>query len=154
MLGLGRHLRGRRGLVARVLREQRLAPAAGELGTHLVGHAAGGDADQPSGGVVGQAFLRPLDGCREQSFLNRVLRGGEVPRAPHQNAEHPRRQFAQQVLGGSLWRGAGHIAGGGALMTSRSSMDRLSGLPPGPGAADALAAMAYARAAFSTSTIQ
>lgn len=46
------------------------------------------------------------------------------------------------------------ISGGGALITGRTSMGTFSGAPPGPGAADAFAAIAWARSGVSTSTIQ
>ena len=45
-------------------------------------------------------------------------------------------------------------SGGGPLMTSRTSIAMFSGAPPGPGAAEAAAAIAYARPGVSTSTIQ
>src|SRR5215467_2893780 len=92
------------------------------------------------------------------------------PPAPHpqpkrslENGERPRRAPAAQVHATaapmshptllSFW--LHHIiSGGGALMTARTSMGMFKGAPPGPGAADALAAIAYARSGVSTSTIQ
>ena len=46
------------------------------------------------------------------------------------------------------------ISGGGALITGRTSIGMFNAAPPGPGAADAWAAIAYARSGVSTSTIQ
>jgi hypothetical protein len=43
---------------------------------------------------------------------------------------------------------------GGPLITCRTSIGMLIGDPPGPGAADARAAIAYACSGLSTSTIQ
>ena len=45
-------------------------------------------------------------------------------------------------------------SGGGPLITCRTSMGMFSGTPPGPGAAEARAAMAYACSVVSTDTIQ
>ena len=53
-----------------------------------------------------------------------------------------RRDVAKQVLAGKRLRPDGHISGGGALITSRTSIGILIGAPPGPGAADARAAIA------------
>jgi len=46
------------------------------------------------------------------------------------------------------------ISGGGAPSTGRTSIGMLSDSPPGPGAADAFAAVTYARSAVSTSTMK
>lgn len=43
---------------------------------------------------------------------------------------------------------------GAALITCRTSMGMFSGAPPGPGAAEAFAAISRARSGVSTSTIQ
>ena len=101
-----------------------------------------GDLDQPAARVVGHALARPLHGRRDQRFLNRVLRGGEIAEAPDHGAEHLRREVAQQVLGrrGSRRRW-NHMSTGGALITWRTSIGMLSGAPPLPGAADARAAI-------------
>ena len=102
--------------------DDRLAPAAGELGADVIGHAPRGDLDQPAARVVGHAFARPLHRRREQRFLHRVLGGGEVAEAADHRAEHLRRQLAQQVLAGDVQPAVRHTSTGGALITSRTSM--------------------------------
>ena len=113
------------------------APAPGQIGAQLIGHAPGGDLDQPAARVVGHALLWPLHGRREQRLLNRVLGGGEVPEAPDHRAEDLRRKLAQQVLARGVQGRRRHMSTAGALITSRTSIRRFSGVPPGPGAADA-----------------
>ena len=91
--GAGRQLLG-------VARPRNLfAAPPGGLAAHVVGHAPRRDLDQPAARVVGHAVARPLHGGRDQRFLHRVLGGGEVAVAPHDGAEHLRRQLAQQLLG-------------------------------------------------------
>ncbi len=66
----------------------------------------------------------------------------EVAEAPHDRAEHLRRELAQQVLGAGSGDGERHSSSmGGALITCRTSIAMLSGAPPGPGAAEASAAI-------------
>src|ERR1700745_2871945 len=74
-------------------------------------------------------------------------------------AEHLRRKFTQQLLGGCVpWLGHSSfryaISGGGPLMIGRNSIGIFSGEPPGPGAAEIRAAMSYARSGLSTSITQ
>lgn len=60
---------------------------------------------------------------------------------PGHRAEHLRREVAQQapdICGRFLSR---HASDGGALGTWRTSIGMMSGLPPGPGAAEARAAI-------------
>src|SRR5258708_27364113 len=110
---------------------------------------------QPAAGISGQAFTRPLNRSRELRLLDGIFSCAEVMRAPNERAEHLRREFAQQLFGISAQRLHGQISSsGGPLMIGRTSMFMFSGSPPGPGAADARAAIANARAAVSTSTIQ
>ncbi len=119
-----------------------LAAAAGNFAAHLIGHAPGGDLNQPGAGMVGEAGSRPLNGGGEQGFLHGVLGGSEVAEAAHDRAEHLRREIAQQVLGGCVQRLRAHSrSSGGPLMTCRTSMGIPSGTPPGPGAAEARAAI-------------
>src|SRR5215471_8964433 len=133
--------------------------AASNFAAHLVGHAPRRDLNQPAAWVVGNAFARPLRESSNHGFLNRVLRGREVVKAASHHTEHLRSEFAQQVLR-SCVPGLSHlssrysISGGGALITGRTSIGMFNGAPPGPGAADTLAAIAYARSGLSTSTIQ
>ena len=109
--------------------------------------------------VVGHPLARPLRRGRDERLLNRVLAGGEIAVTPHDDAQHLRRDLAQQALDRRddvAVRRRGHqaMSGGGALITCRTSIAMFSGLPPGPGAADASAAIRYARSGLSTSTIQ
>ena len=106
-------------------------------------------------GLSGTPSLRPLNGGRHQCLLNRVLSGGEVAETADDRAENLRRQLAQQMLSVGVQRRRGHSSSsGGPLITCRTSIGMFIGVPPGPGAADALAAIAYARSGLSTSTIQ
>ena len=139
---------------AHVPHRDRLAAPPGQLGAELIDHAPGGDLDQPAARVVGHALLGPLQGGREQRLLDRVLRGGEIAEAPDHRAENLRRQLAQQVLASEVEGRSRHMSTAGADITSRTSIRRFIGAPPGPGAADARAAMAYACCGLSTSTIQ
>ena len=126
--------------------DQLLAMAAGGVGPHLVGDAAGGDVDQPGARVFGHPLARPLRRGRDERLLHRVLARREVAVAAHDDAQHLRRELAQQALdlGDDVdVRGGGHqtMSGAGALITCRTSIAMFSGLPPRPGAADASAAI-------------
>ena len=132
------------------------APSRG-LDPHVVGHLSRGDVDEPGAWAVWHPLPRPLLRSGEKSLLHRVFRGGEIAEPPAQGAQHLRREVAQQALDvrdGGRRRDAQRESFGGALITSRTSIAMLSGAPPGPGAADASAAIAKARSEPSTSTIQ
>ena len=133
LIGRGRDLLVRR----RLHHHDVLAPAAGQLRAQVVGHAPGGDLDQPAARVVGDAVARPLLRRREQRLLHRVLGGGEVAEAADHRAEHLRRELAQQVLARVVERRLRHTSTGGALITWRTSIGMFSGTPPVPGAAEA-----------------
>ena len=107
----------------------------------MIGHTPHGHLDQPAARIVGHALLRPLHGRGKQRLLDRVLRRGKIAEASNDGAENLRRQLAQQVLAGRVQLDGRHTSTGGALMTSRTSMGMLSGIPPGPGAAEAPAAI-------------
>ena len=140
---------------AEVERRQMLALAPGGLAADVIDHPPRRHLDQPAARVVGHSVARPLLRGREQRLLHRILRGGEVAVAADHGAEHLRREVAQELFGVVIeGRSAHGSSGGKPLITSRTSMGMFSGAPPGPGAADASAAIAYARAGFSTSTIQ
>ena len=80
----------------------------GALATHTIGHAAGGNVDEPGARIVRRAFVRPLiRGC-DQRVLHRVFRGGEVAEAMKQDAEHLRREVAQEMLGLNVQRIRAH----------------------------------------------
>lgn len=102
--------------------------------------------------MVRQALLGPLDGGREQGLLDGVLGGVEVAVPAGEQADDPRREFAQQVVDGRA--GQGQSSAGGAAITWRTSIAMFSGSPPGPGAEEACAAISIARCSVSQSTIQ
>src|SRR5271170_6987779 len=69
-----------------------------------------------------------------------------IPETASDSAEHLRRKLTQQMLGSRIpflghWSSRYSISGGGPLMTWRTSIGMFNGTPPGPGAADALAAI-------------
>jgi len=136
--------------------DERLTAPAGGLGTHVVGQLSRGHVNEPASRAVGHPGARPLLRGGEQSLLHRVFRGKEIAELPAHDAQHLRRQVAQQALDVGVRRipSVQSPSLGGPLITSRTSIPMLSGVPPGPGAADASAAIAYARAGPSTSTIQ
>ena len=121
----------------------RLPVAARGLGADMIGDASRRDLDQPAAWVIRQTIARPLRRRRDQGFLNLVLRGGEVVEPPDHGAQHLRREVAQEVLGRGVQRRGHQVRSlGGPLITCRTSIARLSGVPPGPGAAEASAAIA------------
>ena len=74
--------------------------------------------------------------------LNLVLGGGEVTETADDHAGHLRREFTQQMLGTGDQRPRYHSSSsGGPLITCRTSIGMFIGTPPGPGAADARAAI-------------
>ena len=107
----------------------------------VIGHAPRGDLNQPAARVVRHALARPLQRGGEQRLLHRVFRGGEVAEAPDHGAEHLRRQLAQQVLAGEVAGAAVTRRRAAPLITWRTSIGMFIGLPPGPGAAEARAAI-------------
>ena len=110
-----------------------------------------GDVDQPADGVFRPALRGHCVGRREHRLLHRVLGSAEVAEPPHDRGEDLRRGVAQQVLDVSR---SAHSSGIGAPITSRTSITVLIGLPPGPGAAEASAAISIARSSDSTSIIR
>ena len=110
--------------------------------------------NQPAARIVGQAFGRPLQAGRDERVLDGIFGRGEVAITPNDGAEHLRRELAQQVLGPAVERCAHANSGGGPLMTCRTSIAIFIGTPFCPGAADASAAIWYARSGLSTSMIQ
>src|SRR5262249_47339462 len=121
----------------------------------LIGEATRRHGDEPAFRIVGHSLFRPLHRRGDQRLLHRVLASAEVAVAAEQDAQNLRGQVAQQVLSAGLqaW-GHGVQSVSGPLIPWRPSIGMFSGLPPGPGAADASAAIAYARSGLSTSTIQ
>src|SRR5581483_4539059 len=150
VLLVGGFIRGERDLL--VGRDQAddelLAHAPRGLRAHLVGDPARRDANDPPDGALRHALLRPLQRRREERLLNGVLAGGKIAITANDRDEHARCEFAQER------RIESHHVFGGPAITWRTSIAMFIGLPPGPGAADASAAIAYARSGESTSTIQ
>ena len=93
---------GTRSLVRRQLATAlRFAPAARELGAHLIGHAPRRDLDQPGARVVGtRRRAATARAAASSASCTASSRGGEVAVAPDDGAEHLRRELAQQVLAG------------------------------------------------------
>jgi hypothetical protein len=98
-----------------------LALAPRDVAAKLIGHAPRGDMDQPCARVLRQALARPLHRGGEERFLHGILGCGEIAEPAHDDAEHLRRERAQEMLD----RGSGpvrrHCSIGGALMTWRTS---------------------------------
>ena len=96
-------------------------------------------------GLSGSALCRPLHRGGNQGFLYRVFASTEVAVPAQQSAQDRRREIAQQILG-AVVQPRDHAPGvqsvGGPLITCRTSMAMFNGLPPGPGAAEASAAIA------------
>lgn len=122
-------------------RNRVLAAASGQLAAQVVGEAPQGDVIEPAAWVGGNALGGPLGRRSDQCFLYRVIRGGEVSVTARDGAEHLRGKLAQQVPDGRVQGLRRHTSTGGAVMTWRTSNGMISGLPPGPGAAEALAAI-------------
>ncbi len=120
----------------------------------LVGEPPHGDLDQPAARIVGKALDGPLPERRDKRFLDGVFGRREIAAPPDDGAEHLRREIAQPTLGVVIESRARHMSAGGALITCRTSIGMFSGTPPLPGAAEASAAIAYARSVLSQSTIQ
>src|SRR5687768_1858526 len=143
----------RPGISCRLGREL-LTIASRRFAAEKIGHAARRHMNEPAARVVGNPFLRPLHACGDERFLHRIFGGRKIFEASNHGAENLRCDLAQQVLGIWVQAGSRHTSTGGALITSRTSIGIFSGTPPLPGAADAAAAISYARAGLSTSTIQ
>ena len=93
---------------------------------------------------------RPFHRGRGERLLYGVLGVGEVAVAPSDRAEGLRAELAQQTLDVC----PGHTSGSGAPSTWRTSIGCWIGTPPGPGAAEARAAISSARSRLSTSIIR
>ena len=117
-----------------------LAPPPRHLTAHLVREPPERDMVEPASGIAGDALRRPLVRGGDEGLLHRVLRGGEVVVAPGHGAEHLGREVAQQVADAGAGARRGHVSSG-ALITWRTSIGMISGLPPGPGADEAFAAI-------------
>jgi hypothetical protein len=64
----------------------------------VVGHATESDSRQPRARIFRQAIARPLHRRSERRLLNGILGGSEVAESSDNDADHLRRQLAQQVL--------------------------------------------------------
>src|SRR5262245_11155951 len=94
---------------------------------------------------------------REQRLLHRILGSGEVAVPAREHTENLRRCLAQQVLDahGDVQRSPPACSShasisatslGASSMTWRTWIGCSSGMPPGPGTAESLAAISIARA--------
>ena len=146
-------------------RGRRLLPLSSRgVAADLVDQAPARHPDEPGQRVVGLSLGRPPQRCGQQGLLHRVLRGREVTRAAGHDSEGLGRELAQQALAGvfpHLSHGVSasetrrrQLSDAGTLITWRTSIGCWIGTPPGPGAADACAAISTARSGDSTSTIQ
>ncbi len=113
----------------------------GSLAAQVVHHSPRCHLDQPPPRIVGNAFSRPLHGCRYQRLLHGILRSGKVVIADHRT-EHLRREFTQQLLGKC---GRQLVCHGSSscvpFMICLTSIGMLNGVPSGPGAPDICAAI-------------
>ena len=117
-----------------------LPPPPCHLASHLVGEPAERDVVEPAARIARHSLRRPPARRRDQRFLHRVFRGGEVVTPTCDGAEHLRRQLAQQKPDAALRPPRpSHLRW--AALTCRTSMGMMSGVPPGPGAEDAFAAI-------------
>ena len=114
--------------------------AAGRLAPNLIGEAPPGHLVEPATGIVRSALSRPLPCRGNEGFLNRILGLGKVTMPARDCSEHLRRQCAQQVPEFRFGEARRHASGRGPSITWRTSIGMPSGVPPGPGAADALPA--------------
>jgi hypothetical protein len=131
----------------RVARDGGFAAAPGRFAANVIGHPADGDLREPCAGIVRQTVPSPAARRGSRRFLDRILRCREVAISADHRAKHLRRP--------DVCRGLGHKSSfGTSLRTYRTSIGMFPGFRPGPGAADARAAILYASSALSTSTIQ
>ena len=124
---------------------QLLAQPPRRVRPDLIGEAPRRHGDQPAFRVVGHSLRRPLHRRGEQRFLDRVLASTEVAVAAHQRAQDLRREIAQQILGAVVQRGITRPASSRSADRSSPAALRWPGSTacrPGPGAADASAAIA------------
>jgi hypothetical protein len=119
----------------------RLSPPPRKFTAQVIRHAPAGDLDQPAPRIAGHALVGPLGGGGKQRVLYRVLGGGEISESPQHRTENLRRQLAQQILFRVGRLGSHTSPAVKLIMTGRTSMGMNNGVPPGPGAADARAAI-------------
>ena len=95
---------------------------------------------EPATWIGRNAGDRPLPRGGDECFLHGVFCIGEVTVPPRDDAQHVRREVAQQLQGVLVERTFHYISVGGTLMTGRTSTPMFIGLPRGPGAAETFAA--------------
>ncbi len=147
----------------RLLHDFRLATPPCRFAADKVHHLSKSNLRQPGARIVGNSVARPLHHCRNRRFLNGIFGRLEITKsfAPQARAPMasvlaralrsedrmivPNPRFASQCQNPkSLWLPS----------TCRTSIGIFAGFPPGPGAADARAAMLYACSGQSTSITQ
>ena len=92
-----------------------LAPVPRALAARVVGEAPARHVEEPAAGVRGHAADGPLLDRGQQRLLHRILGRPEVARAPHERAEHPRREIAQGPLGARV-EAVRHAPGSGRTL--------------------------------------
>src|SRR6185369_16470440 len=102
------------------------------------------DVREPGARILRYAFLRPLEGRRGKRLLHGVLSRAEVAEATREDADDLRNQLAKESFVHFAREASWQTSVGGPDITSRTSIFRFIGAPPGPGAPEARAAMAYA----------
>ena len=136
-------------------RDRGLPLAASNFTAHLICHPARCDLNQPAAWILGNTISRPLYERCDQRLLYSVLGRREIAKSAHDGSEHLWSEFAQQVLIERIRQGLYHGSSlAPTLIPCRTSMGIFKGNPPGPGAADQIAAISYARSVVSTSTIK
>jgi len=132
---------GRRRRPVELERRGGFSAPAGEFAADVIGHAPGSHLNQPGARIAGAPLPRPLNSRRNQRLLHGVFGVCKVTESADDRSEHLRRKLAQQMLGTGVQRRRRHSSSsGGPLITWRTSIGMLNGVPPGPGAADARAA--------------
>src|SRR5262245_28060652 len=106
----------------------------------MIRDAAQRDVVQPAARIGGNSLRGPLHRRGDECFLHCIFGVAEIVVTPCNRAQHLRRKVAQQALDRIVVT-VGHASMSGAPMTWRTSTGMMSGLPPGPGAADAFAAI-------------
>ena len=88
---------------------------------------------QPAARVVAALPRRPLARRRDQRFLHRVFRGGEVVAPTRDGAEHLRRQLAQQMPDAASAAGPSHLRWGAHHLPHLDGDDERRAARPGRG---------------------
>ncbi len=74
------------------------APPASGFAANLIDDPARCHLNEPCTRVFGNSFVRPLRGCQDEGLLYGIFGVGKIVKSADDRTEHPRSQFAQQVL--------------------------------------------------------